>query len=155
MASIRGWEPRATWSGASEMLTRKARIRYQLFLPLNVAKRLDEQAARSGASKSAILADAMEAWLHRRGASELEDRFAQRLDRMAAALGRIERDGHVLLESLALFVRYELAIHPPLADADAAGEALGRERFEAFTGQVGRQLAAGRRTLGRCREDAR
>jgi hypothetical protein len=138
-----------TLSGAFEMTAREPRVRYQLFLPLPLARRLDELAAKPGTSKSAILADAVQAWLHRRGTSELEDRFGHRLDRMTTAIGRIERDGHVLLESLALFVRYELAIHPPLADGDAAGQAMGRERFEAFVGQVGRQLAAGRRTLGR------
>jgi hypothetical protein len=131
------------------------RVRYPLFLPLTLSRRLDELAAKPGASKSAILADAVQAWLHRRGTSELEDRFGHRLDRMTTAIGRIERDGHVLIESLALFVRYELAIHPPLADDDAAGQSMGRERFEAFVGQVGRQLAAGRRTLGKMDEPGR
>ncbi|MET0308644.1 MAG: CopG family transcriptional regulator [Sphingomonas sp.] len=123
------------------------KIRHQLFLPRDVSDRLEVLAAKPGASKSAILADAVTAWLDRRGRSELEDRFGLRLDRLTAALGRIERDGHVLLETLALFVRYELAIHAPLAENDAAGRAIGRERFEAFVAQVGRQIAAGRRTL--------
>jgi hypothetical protein len=137
------------------MTAHEPRVRYQLFLPLTLAKRLDELAAEPGTSKSAILADAVQAWLHRRGTSELEDRFGHRLDRMTTAIGRIERDGHVLIESLALFVRYELAIHPPVAEDDATGQAMGRERFEAFVGQVGRQLAAGRRTLGKTDEAGR
>jgi hypothetical protein len=123
------------------------KIRHQLFLPRDVSDRLEALATKPGASKSAILADAVTAWLDRRGRSELEDRFGLRLDRLTAALGRIERDGHVLLETLALFVRYELAIHAPLAENDAAGRAIARERFEAFVAQVGRQIAAGRRTL--------
>lgn len=81
-------------------------------------------------------------------------RAALRLDRMTLALGRIERDAHILLETLALFVRYELAVSPPLAENDHAGRAMARERFEAFVGQVGRQIAAGRRTLG-AQEEAR
>jgi hypothetical protein len=104
-------------------------------------------AAKPGTSKSAILADAVTAWLDRRGTSELEDRFALRLDRMHTALARIERDDHVLLETLALFVRYELAIHAPLAANDQAGRAIAAKRFEAFVAQVGRQIAAGRRSL--------
>lgn len=124
------------------------KIRHQLFLPREVSDRLEALAAKPGASKSAILADAVTAWLDRRGRSELEDRFGLRLDRLTAALGRIERDGQVLLETLALFVRYELAIHAPLAENDAAGRAIARERFDAFVAQVGRQIAAGRRTLG-------
>jgi hypothetical protein len=69
-------------------------------------------------------------------------------DRLTNALGRIERDGHIQLETLALFVRYELAIHAPLAENDQAGRAIAAKRFEAFIAQVGRQIAAGRRTIG-------
>jgi len=123
------------------------RVRHQLFLPKPVSDRLEALAAAPGATKSAILADAVTAWLNRRGASELEDRFALRLDRMSNALGRIERDGHVMLETLALFVRFELSIQAPLAENDVAGRALARERFEAFVMQVGRAVATGRRTL--------
>lgn len=123
------------------------KIRHQLFLDQALSARLDALAAKPGTSKSAILAEALAAWLNRRGVSEIEERFALRLDRMSRALGRLERDDHVLIETLALFVRYELAIHPPLAETDHAGRALGRQRFEAFIEQVGRQLAAGRRTI--------
>jgi len=131
------------------------KVRHQLFLPKAVSDRLEALAARPGASKSAILSDAVTAWLDRRVRSELEDRFGLRLDRMTAALGRIERYDHILSETLALFVRYELAIHAPLAENDAAGRAMARERFEAFVAQVARQIAAGRRTIGIGLEDGR
>jgi predicted DNA-binding protein len=123
------------------------RVRHQLFLPKPVSDRLEALAAAPGATKSAILADAVTAWLNRRGASELEDRFALRLDRMSNALGRIERNDQVVLETLALFIRFELSIQAPLAENDVAGRALARERFEAFVTQVGRAVATGRRTL--------
>jgi hypothetical protein len=123
------------------------RVRHQLFLPKPVSDRLEALAATPGASKSAILADAVTAWLDRRGTSELEERFALRLARMSSALARIERDGQVVLETLALFIRFELAIQSPLAENDHAGRALARERFEAFVTQVGRAVASGRRTL--------
>ncbi len=123
------------------------KIRHQLFLPKPVSDRLEALAAKPGASKSAILADAVTAWLNRRGTSELDDRFGIRLDRMTAARSRIERDGTVLLETLALFVRYELAIHVPLAENDAAGRAMAAKRFEAFVAQVSRQVAGGRRAI--------
>lgn len=128
------------------------RIRYQLFLAKPLSDRLEALAMRPGATKSAILADALTAWLNRRAGSELDDRFGLRLDRMTNALGRIERDGQILMETLALFVRYELAIHAPLAENDHAGKAQARQRFEAFIAQVGRQMAAGRHTLDPERE---
>lgn len=125
-----------------------ARTRHQFLLDDALSRRLDELAARPGATKSAIVADAVDAWLNRRGSNELDDRFGHRLDRLTTALGRIERNTHILIETLALFVRYELAIHAPLADSDHAGRAIARERFSAFVSQVGRQIASGRRSLG-------
>ena len=130
------------------------RVRHQLFLPVPVSERIAALAAKPGASKSAILADAVTAWINRRGASELEEKFSLRLDRMSKAIGRIERDGQILMETLALFVRYELAIHAPLAENDAAGRALAAKRFEAFVAQVGRQIASGRRTLSPANENS-
>ncbi|MBD2843519.1 ribbon-helix-helix domain-containing protein [Erythrobacter rubeus] len=123
------------------------KVRHQLFLPADLSERLEKLAAKPGASKSSILADALTAWLNRQAASELEAKFAHRLDRMTLALGRIERDGHVLLESLALFIRYELAVTPPLAENDKAGRAQARARFEAFVARVGEALASGERHL--------
>ena len=123
------------------------RVRYQLFLPEELSHRFEALASQPGASKSAILTDALTAWLNRQAASELENKFGARLDRMSLALGRIERDGHVLLESLALFVRYELMVQAPLAEADEAARAVGRDRFEAFIARVGEALASGQRTL--------
>ncbi len=128
-------------------ITKPRRVRYQLFLPEDLSHRLEALAARPGASKSGILTDALTAWLNRQAASELENKFSQRLDRMSLALGRIERDGHVLLESLALFIRYELMVQAPLPDADEVARAVGRDRFEAFVTRVGEALASGQRTL--------
>ena len=124
------------------------KIRHQLFLSAALTERLEALAAKPGVTKSAILADAVEAWLTRKGRNELDEHFGMRLDRIITALGRIERDGNVQLETLALFIRYELAIHAPLAETDKAGRAIARDRFNAFVEQVGRQVATGARTLG-------
>src|SRR3546814_19919973 len=84
--------------------------RHQQFLPKPLGDRLEALAAKPGATKAASLTDAVTAWLNRRGASELEDRFAIRLDRMTQAIGRVDRDTQVILETLALFIRFELSI---------------------------------------------
>ena len=123
------------------------RIRHQLFLTKDLSERLEVLAAKPDATKSAILVDALTAWLNRRAASELEDKFGARLDRMTNAVGRIERDGHVLLETLALFVLIELTVNAPLPKGDDAARAVGRARFEEFVARVGERLASGRRTL--------
>src|SRR3546814_12699321 len=74
-------------------------------------------------------------------------KFGQRLARLSMALGRVERDGHVLLESLALFIRYELMVQAPLAEGDDVARAVGRDRFDAFIARVGEALASGQRPI--------
>lgn len=126
---------------------RSDQVRYQLFLPKAVAERFERLAAGPGASKSKLLAAAVDAWLNRRGTDELEQRFAVRLDRLSSQLARIERDGHVTIESLALFIRYMLTVNAPLPEGDEAARAIGRDRFAAFVQRVGQQLAGGRRSF--------
>lgn len=130
-------------------MARQYKCRHQLYLAEDISEKLEALAAEPGASKSAILADAVQAWLTRRGTRELDDRFGLRLERIGNQLGRIERDQQVLMESLALFVRYQLTINAPLPEADVAARAVGRDRFQAFIDQVGRQIAGGSRTLAR------
>ena len=126
---------------------KQTKVRHQLFLASDVSEKLVALARKPGASKSAILSDAVIAWLNRRGAHELDERFSQRLNRISAQLNRIERDGQVLLESLGLFVRYQLTVTAPLPEPEEAARAVGRDRFQAFVDQVGRQIAGGGRTL--------
>jgi predicted transcriptional regulator len=128
------------------------KIRHQLFLSDALTERFEALAARPGMTKSAMLEDALGHWLTLKGKGELDDRFSLRLDRLTAALSRIERANDIILESLALFIRYELAIHPPLAESDVAGRAKGRERFALFIEQVGQAVASGRRTLSGAEE---
>ena len=122
--------------------------RPHLYLDDALTEQLDRLGGKPGTSKSAIVADALRAYLDRRAASELDALFKVRLDRMSRQLGRVERDQKILLESLALFVRYQLTVTAPLPEADKAAQAIGRERFQRFVDQVGRQLASGRQTLG-------
>src|SRR6185312_7626520 len=101
-------------------------VRHQLFLPRALSERLEALARGPGASKSRILAEAVAAWLERKGDDELELRFMRRLDRLSSQLARIERNGQIELESLALFVRYMLTVNAPLPEGDEAARAIGR-----------------------------
>lgn len=126
--------------------------RHHLYLDDALSEQLVALASRPGGSKSAIVADALRAWLARRAASEIDDLLRVRLDRISAQLNRIERDQRIVMESLGLFVRYQLTVTPPLPESDqAAARAIGQDRFQAFIDQVGRRLAGGR-SLG---EDVR
>ena len=123
------------------------KIRHQVMLGTALSERLDLLAHKPGATKSAIMAVALEAWLNRQGMGALEDRFGLRLNRISNQLARIERDGHIVLETLALFIRYQLTVSAPLPEGDAAARAVGRDRYEAFIKRVGQQLASGKRAI--------
>jgi predicted transcriptional regulator len=127
--------------------------RHHLYLDDDLTAQLDALAAKPGSSKSAIVADALRQYLSRRGAEALDEMLRIRLDRQARQLERIERDLQVLLESLALWVRYQLTVTAPLPEPDRAAHAVGKERFQKFIDQVGRQMAAPTRTLSAGRED--
>ena len=128
-------------------MARRDLVRHQLFLPRDVSERLEALAAKPGTTKSSILTAAVIVFLDRRGTSELDERFGLRLDRISNQLGRIERDGHVTIESLALFIRYMLTVNAPLPEEDEVSRAIGRDRFAAFVTRVGQQLASGRLTF--------
>ena len=129
-------------------MSKPRRVRYQLFLPAELAEAFEAIAAAPGASKSSILVAALSAFLERRGASELEQQFQVRLDRISSQLERIERNTHIELESVALFVRYMLTVSAPLPEDDEVARAIGRDRFQAFIARVGQRLAAGTRIEG-------
>jgi len=121
--------------------------RHHLYLDDELTAQLEALAAKPGSSKSAIVADALRQYLVRRGAHDIDEALKIRLDRQSRQMDRIERDGQVLLESLALFIRYQLTVTAPLPEPDKAARAVGQERFQKFIDQVGRQIAGGNRSL--------
>lgn len=131
------------------------KVRYQLFLEPKLAERLEQIAAKPGVARSDILVAALEEWLTRQGSHELDDRFGGRLDRMSLQLGRAGRDVQVLLESLSLFIHQQYCLTAQLPEPDAAARAIGRDRFENFITQVGRQMATGSKPLAQPDEAAR
>ncbi|MGE3476783.1 MAG: CopG family transcriptional regulator [Rhodospirillaceae bacterium] len=112
------------------------KARYQLYLSPDKSRRLETLCLRKGSCKSAILEAALDAYLDRQGANELDDRLGVRLQ-------RLERNQEVVAESLALFVQHYLTVTAPMPDVDDAALAIGRERFDGFRKQVLRQLAGG------------
>jgi predicted transcriptional regulator len=121
--------------------------RHEFYLDKGMSEQLAALAAKPGSSKTAIMSDAVKAYLDRRGTSELDERFRGRLDKLSMQLGRIERDQQVIAETLALFVRFQLTVTAPLPESDRAGRALGQERFRSFLEQVSRRLSGGRNTI--------
>lgn len=130
------------------------KVRQNLYIDRELSDAIEALAAKPGANKSRLVNDALAQWLARRGSKEVDDLLKVRLDRMSRELQRISREVEVLLESLSLFVRYQLTVTAPLPESDAAALAVGRDRFEKFVAQVGRQLASTKRTIGNADAEA-
>jgi predicted transcriptional regulator len=124
------------------------KVRQNLYIDREISEALTALAAGETGNKSRLVNDALRDWLARRGSQQVDDALKVRLDRISREVGHARRDIDVLLESLSLFVRYQLMVTAPLPEADAAAAAVGRERFDKFVAQVGRRLASNRRTLG-------
>ncbi len=121
----------------------KAR-RICLYLDPKLGRELEALGKKPGTTMTQIVSDALRAHLDGNGAESLDQRFKQRLDRVGAQLNRIERDERVILESLALFIRYQLTLSNPLPESQlAALQAQGNKRFQSFIDEVGRRLAKG------------
>ena len=119
--------------------------RHHLYLDDALTAELDRLARKPGSSKSGIVADALRAYLTRGAASEVDAVLKTRLDRFARALARVERNQDVLLETLALYVRWQLTVTAPLPESEqAAARKAGEARFESFIEQLSRRIAAGR-----------
>lgn len=117
------------------------KTRHQFYLPDDLSAKLDALTTSPGTSKTQILTDALSAWLERKGAQELEQRFGPRLDRQNRTAERLERKVDALTEMLGLFVRHQLTLvaHQPPFDSDTAR--LGRTRYLSFMKLVEQQLA--------------
>ncbi|WP_323003059.1 CopG family transcriptional regulator [Denitromonas sp.] len=122
-----------------------SRHRLNLFIERDHAKRLDELSAKKGVSKSSIVAAALASWLSPDAADQREAAMAKRLERLSRQFEKLERDQNILIETLALFVRYYLTVSTPLPEAHQdAARAQGKARFEQFVEQLGRHLLRGR-----------
>lgn len=123
------------------------KVRQNLYIDREISKALDALAAGQHGNKSRLVNDALADWLERRGSHKLDDQLKVRLDRLTRESALVRRDLEVLLESLSHFILHQLTVGAPLAAADAAARAIGRDRFEAFIAEVGRTIAAGRTRL--------
>jgi hypothetical protein len=122
-----------------------SQARLNLFIQPEHAKRLDELATKKGVSKSSIVAAALASWLSPDAGDQREAAIAKRLDRLSRQFERLERDQNILIETMALYVRYYLTVNTPVPEAhQEAAKAQGKARFEQFVEQLGRHLLRGR-----------
>jgi predicted transcriptional regulator len=120
------------------------RTKTTIRIPPALSARLADYAARKRVSQSAVVEAALDSFLSPDGSERLEAALARRLDRLTRSAERLERHVTIGNEAVALFVRFWLTATSPLPDAlQAAAQAKGKERYEAFVEALGRRLAKG------------
>ena len=110
-----------------------SRARLNVFLEYEHAKRLDELATMKGLSKSSIIAAALASFLSPDGGDRREAAIARRLDQLTRQFDKLERDQNILIETVALYVRYYLSVSLPVPEAhQEAARAQGRGSLRAI-----------------------
>lgn len=116
--------------------------RRQFYLPDDLADALDRLSAAPGASKTAILTEALKGFIDRRAGHELDQRFGVRLDRLSRSQERLERQLGIVAEALGVFIHHQLTLiaHQPPFEEET--KQLGLRKYMAFIDLVGRRLAS-------------
>jgi hypothetical protein len=123
-----------------------AKKKYTLYLPVPLARRLDQVARERHGAKSALVEEALRASFEPQQHAGIEDGLARRLNDINRTLATLARDQLVATETLALFVRYFLTATPPVPDSEQESARLvGRKRYEVLLAEVGRRVAEDRR----------
>jgi hypothetical protein len=121
-----------------------SRARLNVFLEAEHAERLAELSVFKGVSKSGLIATALDAWFSPEGLDMREAAIARRLDKLTDLFERLERDQTVLIETVAVFIRYTLAVNAPIPEShQESARAQGRVRFAQFIEQLARRLQKG------------
>jgi hypothetical protein len=123
-----------------------AKKKYTLYLPVPLARKLDQVARDRHGGKSALVEEALRASFEPQQHAGIEEGLARRLNEISRTLATLARDQLVATETLALFLRYFLIATPPVPDSDQESARLvGRKRYEVLLAEVGRRVAEDRR----------
>jgi predicted transcriptional regulator len=136
-----------------------AKKKYTLYLPVPLARKLDQVARDRHGGKSALVEDAVRASLEPQPHAGIEDALARRLNEINRTLATLARDQLVATETLALFVRYFLTATPPVPDSEQESahreEALRGARRRGGPARRRGPPARGRGAADRARRPAR
>ena len=117
--------------------------RVNIRLSYEMHRKLEEMVLAPGATKSAIMEDALRAYLDPQRTAARDDILLQRLDRIEKRQNAMERDLALCLETLGQFVLYWLTRTDPIPESQRdAAQILGQRRFEFFINQVATRVAS-------------
>ncbi|TYO63355.1 CopG family transcriptional regulator [Bradyrhizobium hipponense] len=124
------------------------KIQLSVYLDPQTFRTLEVFAGRRGQPKSLVAEAAIASFLSPDDSDRREAVVAKRLDRIARLLERLERNDTIMLETLALFIRFWLTSVPALPEQSSpAARAKGAERYDRFIEALGRRLSSGSTVL--------
>jgi hypothetical protein len=101
-------------------MTKSLKVRHCFYFEPKVSEQLEALTAEPGTSMSDLVNGAVIAYLKQRGASQIETQFKPRLDFLSSRIERIERDLQIVMESIALFIHYQLIVTASIAASSTA-----------------------------------
>jgi hypothetical protein len=112
-------------------------------LSYEMQRTLEQMTLAPGVTKSAIVEDALRAYLDPTRTGGREQALMTRLDQFDLRQGAIERDLALCLETLGQYVLYWLTRTDPLPqDERGAAQTLGQRRFDFFIEQVVEKISS-------------
>ncbi|WKL58004.1 CopG family transcriptional regulator [Asticcacaulis sp. ZE23SCel15] len=111
--------------------------RHHLYLDDELTDELERLAAKPGASKSAIVSDALRQYLHNRGGNAQDQAVLKRLDRISQQCGQNRKDLEMLQEALTQFVHVYLLLTANVASPDETARKVAQIRFDNYIDRVG------------------
>lgn len=123
---------------------RRGHIKQTFRLDAELVRLVAERAQQRRLTKTEIVEAALASLLTPDHDERLEAMVTRRIDRLSRQLDRIEWQGELASETLALLVRHWLTNSPPLPDAAlSSAQAIGKRRWEAFVVALARRMEAG------------
>lgn len=123
---------------------KRGHVKQTFRLDAELVRLVAERAQQRRLTRTEIVEAALASLLTPDHDERLEAMVTRRLDRMARELDRIEWQGELVGETLALLVRHWLTNSAPLPDeALAAAQATGKRRWEAFVEALARRMESG------------
>lgn len=120
---------------------KRDRVRHQLFLPRELSLRLGRIAEGTGRSRSALLLEALEAWLGRRSPTAADEVLGARLTRFERHVEAVRRHQGLQWEVLARMLRHQLLSAAALPPADPASQASALRAFQLVIDELADRLA--------------
>jgi hypothetical protein len=132
------------------------RIKHTFRLPPDLSGRLADYAARKRVSQALIVETALVSFLSPDGSERMEAALSRRLDRLSRQADTLGYHVEVTTEALALFIRFWLTANAPLPDtAQAAAQAMGKDRYQAFVEALTRKMEFGPRLARELSKDVK